>query len=80
MPIFPVVLTVVGGLLSITGILMVVGSLLSAHGRGQKIAFRFWAPPEMLVGRELSQNRLGFSLSVAGTLVVCVPIYLLWPN
>lgn len=74
-----VVLVVLGALIAVAGLTLIASSLLSAHRRGQAIAGRFWAPAETFVGNELSRNRRGFWLCVAGIFIQSAAMYLLWP-
>ena len=61
---------VLGTLICVAGIGLMVRSLVSASRRGQPLAWRFWAPAESFLAKELSDNRRGFWLSLAGLVIL----------
>jgi uncharacterized membrane protein len=77
---FAALVVIVGAIVAFVGVAMVIRSLFSAARRGQPIALRFWAPAVIFERDELSDNRLGFVLSIVGIVIMLVAVYLLWPN
>ena len=68
-------LYIAGALLGILGISLLVASVLPAWRRGQPILSAFLVPREMLLGRELVHNRVGFLLSVVGIVMAASVVF-----
>lgn len=68
---------VLGTLICVAGIGLIVRSLVSASRRGQPLAWRFWAPAESFLARELSDNRRGFWLSLAGLAILGASVFMM---